>query len=202
MRALPFPLLSRGLITLSHRPSPSRIPSPFHPLRLLPPKPTPKPRLFSTRPPDTFDPIDDRDDHLTPPSTRGLSQSEFDALPPSEKEAIRQSELDLIAAEDTVASHLRPSDDDDEGDVEEGDFHPSSAALTSYPPRTKPSLFHLDGPPPPDDEDLPSLRLMNPLPLPSTTFRQATQSSSRPSPSEVALTPTTPSPPATPPSPC
>ena len=65
-------------------------------------------RSFSTRLPDTFDPIDDRDDSLIPPSERGLSQSEFDALPAPQRASIRRHELDLILAEDAVASR-RPS---------------------------------------------------------------------------------------------
>ena len=91
--------------------------------------------IFTSRLPDSFDAIDERDDSSIPPSQRGLSQAEFDALPPTEREAVRQAELDLIAAEDSVAaSSSRHAEDDgeeeDEGEAgEEGDFDASPSEL-------------------------------------------------------------------------
>ena len=191
MSALSFPLLRRAALNPTLHPSLSRLPSLFPALPSLPIHCLP--RLFSTRPPDTFDPIDDRDDHLTPPSTRGLSQAEFDALPPTEQAAIRQAELDLIAAEDTVTP-LTPPDD---GDVEEGDFNPPPSSLTSLPPRVKPSLFYPDFPP---GTDLPPSAYRSAAPS-WVHFQTGNPEFIPPSPLARASTPPTPSPPATPPSP-
>ena len=106
-------------------------------------------RFFaSSRLPDAFDAIDERDDHLRPPSERGLSQAEFDALPESEREEIRERERDLMAAEDAIAarrprSHQRSNDDDeDEDDADER----TSTALrsSSSPSSSQPSLLFPD----------------------------------------------------------
>ena len=82
----------------------------------------------SSRPPDSFDEINDRDQHLRPVSERGLTQAEFDALPAEEQEEIRQSELDLITAEELMQGRKdearlrsgRPVSDEDEEEEEGG----------------------------------------------------------------------------------
>ena len=99
-------------------------PPPLHPTPLFHPS-----RLASStsRLPDAFDALDERDDPSIPRSERGLSQAEFDALPAPQRDAIRQAELDLIAAEDAVPSPSHPDDDedDDADDAAEGDFDAS-----------------------------------------------------------------------------
>ena len=86
--------------------------------RSLLPLARPSLRSFSTRSsrlPDTFDDIEDRDAHLQPVSERGLTADEFARLPADERQAGRERERDIMRIEDELAEQqqLDANDDDD-----------------------------------------------------------------------------------------
>ena len=70
----------------------------------------------SSRLPDTFDDIEDRDAHLQPVSQRGLSADEFGRLSDDEQQLIRERERDIMRIEDEMADQrleaVEDSDDD------------------------------------------------------------------------------------------
>ena len=97
-------------------------------LHLLPPSASSRPHFPLARPPlrsfasrssrlpDTFDDIEDRDAHLQPVSERGLSADEFARLPADERQAVRERERDIMRIEDELAEQqqLDANEDDDD----------------------------------------------------------------------------------------
>ena len=70
----------------------------------------------SSRLPDSFDDIEDRDAHLQPALQRGLTAHEFAQLPEDEQETIRQRERDIMNIEDEMADQRLEAIEDPDDD--------------------------------------------------------------------------------------
>ena len=96
----------------------------------------------SSRLPDAFDDIEDRDAHLQPVSQRGLTAEEYTALTAEEQQTIRERERDIQRIEDELAEQRLTVDDTDDDYI----LSPATSSSSTATPTPPDATLEFDSP--------------------------------------------------------